>query len=60
MAGRKIQTGIRFEPDLLDKISWIAKRNKRSFNAQMEYLAEECVKAFEKENGPIPPKDVEE
>ena len=53
MANKKIQTGIRFEFDLLDKITYIAKQNKRSFNAQMEYLAEQCVKEDEKENGPI-------
>ena len=53
MATYKIQTGIRFEFDLLDKITYIAKQNKRSFNAQMEYLAEQCVKEYEKENGPI-------
>lgn len=53
MANKKIQTGIRFEFDLLDKITYIAKQNKRSFNAQMEYLAEQCVKEYEKENGPI-------
>ena len=53
MATNKIQTGIRFETDLLDKITYIAKQNKRSFNAQMEYLAEQCVKEYEKENGPI-------
>ena len=54
MATNKIQTGIRFDFDLLDKITYIAKQNKRSFNAQMEYLAEQCVKEYEKENGPIP------
>ena len=53
MTNKKIQTGIRFEFDLLDKITYIAKQNKRSFNAQMEYLAEQCVKEYEKENGPI-------
>ena len=53
MANKKIQTGIRFEFDLLDKITYIAKQNKRSFNAQMEYLAEQCVKEYEKENGPL-------
>ena len=53
MANKKIQTGIRFEFDLLDKITYIAQQNKRSFNAQMEYLAEQCVKEYEKENGPI-------
>lgn len=49
----KIQTGIRFEPELLYKITEIAKDNRRSFNAQMEYLAQECVKEYEKANGPI-------
>ena len=48
----KIQTGIRFEPELLYKITEIAKDNRRSFNAQMEYLAQECVKEYEKTNGP--------
>ena len=39
---QKVQTGIRFQGELLDKISYIAKQNHRSFNAQMEYLADEC------------------
>ncbi len=54
MATNKVQTGIRFEPELLYKIAYIAKDNKRSLNAQLEYLAQTCVKAFEAENGPIP------
>lgn len=54
MATNKIQTGIRFEPELLYKITYVAKRNKRSLNAQLEYLAQECVQSFEKENGLIP------
>lgn len=53
MATNKIQTGIRFEPELLYKITWIAKENKRSLNAQLEYLAQECVKQYEEENGKI-------
>ncbi len=53
MATNKIQTGIRFEPELLYKITHIAKHNKRSLNAQLEYLAQECVRRFEKENGSI-------
>ena len=35
MATNKIQTGIRFEPELLEKITYIAKQNKRSLNAQL-------------------------
>ena len=53
MATNKIQTGIRFEPELLYKITCIAKENKRSLNAQLEYLAQQCVREFEATNGPI-------
>ena len=53
MATNKIQTGIRFEPELLYKISYVAKDNKRSLNAQLEYLAQLCVKEYEAENGEI-------
>ena len=54
MATNKIQTGIRFEPELLHKIAYVAKENKRSLNAQLEFLAQACVKEFEYANGPIP------
>ena len=54
MATNKVQTGIRFEPDLLYKITQVAKKNKRSLNAQLEFLAQECVAEFETENGEIP------
>ena len=54
MATNKFQTGSRFDPELLYKIAYIAKDNKRSLNAQLEYLAQNCVKEYEKENGSIP------
>ncbi len=54
MATNKIQTGIRFEPELLYKISVVAKENKRSLNAQLEYLAQNCVREYENANGSIP------
>ena len=54
MATNKIQTGIRFEPELLYKITYVAKENKRSLNAQLEYLAQLCVREFEAEYGVIP------
>lgn len=53
MATNKIQTGIRFEPELLYKIAYIAKENKRSLNAQLEYLSQICVREFETANGVI-------
>ena len=57
MATNKIQTGIRFEPELLYKITQVAKDNKRSLNAQLEYLAQECVKEWEAAHGTIPIDD---
>ena len=57
MATNKIQTGIRFEPELLYKITYVAKDNKRSLNAQLEYLAQMCVKEYEANNGSIPVSD---
>ncbi|MBQ7340776.1 MAG: hypothetical protein IJW41_01205 [Oscillospiraceae bacterium] len=57
MATNKIQTGIRFEPELLYKITYVAKDNKRSLNAQLEYLAQLCVKEYESANGSIPVTD---
>lgn len=54
MATNKIQTGIRFEPELLYKIAYVARDNRRSLNAQLEYLAQFCVKEYEKANGSIP------
>ena len=50
MATNKIQTGIRFAPELLYKITYVAKDNKRSLNAQLEYLAQACVKEYEAVN----------
>ena len=54
MATNKVQTGIRFEPELLYKITHVAKENKRSLNAQLEFLAQNCVREFETTNGQIP------
>lgn len=54
MAADKVQTGVRLEPELLYKISYVAKKNLRSMNGQIEYLVQECVKAYESQNGEIP------
>ena len=53
MATNRIQTGIRFEPELLYKINEVARKNKRSLNAQLEFLAEKCVEEYEAEQGII-------
>lgn len=54
MKADRVQTGLRLESELLYKITQVAKYNKRSLNAQLEFLAQECVREFEKENGEIP------
>ena len=54
MASNKVQTGSRLVPDLLYKFAYVARDKKRSLNAQLEYLAQSCVKEYETSNGPIP------
>lgn len=53
MATEKIQTGIRFTEDMLLKITYIAKKNHRSLNAQLEFLTQNCIDEFELEKGEI-------
>ena len=54
MATDKIQTGLRLAPEVLGKITVIAKTNHRSLNNQIEFLVMQCIDEFEKENGSIP------
>lgn len=59
MSTNKIQTGIRFTPEMLYKITYIAKSNLRSLNAQLEFLAKQCIDVYENEHGSIDvPEDV--
>ena len=51
MPTNKVQTGIRFEAETLAKITHIAKKNRRSLNAQLEFLAEKCIEEYELEKG---------
>lgn len=57
MADLRVQTGVRFEETLLRKITFIAKKNRRSFNAQMEFLAQQCIDEYEAKNGEITLKE---
>lgn len=49
----KIQTGIRFKPGMLDKITFIAKKNHRSLNGQLEFITQKSIEEYEKEHGEI-------
>ena len=57
MATNKIQTGLRLSPETLYKITYIAKKEKRSLNSQLEYAAERCIDEYEKLYGTIPPAE---
>ncbi len=59
MAIQKIQTGLRLEEDTWSKISYIAKKNKRSLNSQIEFIVQECIEEYEKSNGVIPLADIQ-
>ena len=59
MATTRIQTGVRFEEDMLLKITYIAKKNRRSFNAQLEFLTEKCIEEYEEAHGKIQVPDEE-
>ena len=54
MKSERIQTVIRLSPELLYKNTGVAKKNRRSPNAQHEQLAQNCVDDYEKEQGEIP------
>ena len=53
MATDKIQTGIRFHEEMLKKITYIAKKNHRSLNAQLEHLTQECIDANDPQHAKI-------
>lgn len=53
MPARKIQTGIRFDEEMLRKITYIAKRNHRSLNAQLEFITQQYIEEYEKEKEKI-------
>ena len=59
MATDRVQTGIRFEPEMLAKITYISKKNRRSLNAQLEFLAQKCIEEYELEEGEISVDDAE-
>lgn len=54
MSKDRVQTGIRLEPELLYKLSYVAKKSSRSMNGQIEFLALQCVEEYEERHGVIP------
>lgn len=54
MATNKIQTGLRLTEETLYKITYIAKKERRSLNAQLEYATDKCIEEYEQLHGVIP------
>ena len=48
--------GIEIDPELHQKIKYVAEYEGRSINGQILYLVRQCVKNFESENGKIDAK----
>ena len=53
----KEQFTIRVENLILNKIRVISKEERRSLNAQIEYVLEKYVKEYEKNNGVVKVKE---
>lgn len=46
--------GLEIDPELHQKLRYIAKYEGRSINGQLLYLIRQCIKGFEETEGPIP------
>ena len=46
--------GLRVSPEVHEKLRYIARDEGRTINGQAHYLILQCIRAFEKEHGPIP------
>lgn len=54
MASTKIQTGLRLEEPLYEKLKTLSEREGRSLNNLVEYILRQYVSEFEAKNGPLP------
>lgn len=55
MATAKIQTGLRLNEQLYEKLRALAAQENRSLNNLMEYIAQKYVTEYEQKNGAIAP-----
>ena len=54
MSTNKIQTGLRLKPVTLEKLTYLARKDKRSLNNLVETIVERYIEQIEEENGVIP------
>ncbi len=50
--------GVRVVPEVHDKLRYIARYEGRTINGQVYYLIQQCIREFERENGPITDEDL--
>ena len=55
MATNKIQTSLRLNEPLYDKIRSLAEREQRSINNLIEYALQKYVENYEQDHGALPP-----
>lgn len=53
MTTDKRQFTLRLQDENFDKIKYIAEKSKRSIAMQIEYIIEQYIEGYEKENGSI-------
>ena len=54
MATAKVQTGLRLEEGLYEKLKTLSDIEGRSLNNLMEYIARRYIAEYEAQNGPLP------
>lgn len=54
MAVIKIQTGLRLNEPLYEKVKALSEKEQRSINNLIEYVMQKYVTDYESQNGPIP------
>lgn len=56
MATNKIQTGLRLNETVYDKLKVVAERETRSMNNLIEYIVQQYLDNYEEANGSICPE----
>lgn len=59
MATNKVQTGLRLNEVLYEKVRAIAAREQRSLNNLVEYVMQKYVEDYERKNGTVQTLDEE-
>ena len=52
--------GVRVPPETHRKLRSIVEYEGRTINGQVLYLINQCIRTFERENGPIEPEGTED